>query len=624
VTGTHSGQLAPREVAAALTAALERRAPSSQDVVRWNEDRRRRQLGSRGDDWPDPPGLNAPRVRVRGAGLEDALRSRGYDLVDEEPDVEVVTEGEPTGDAPWIALGTSDAVAAAFPRVVIMVVGARGDDTGKMRTAYTREAARRTIADLDARNEFAELSVLVGLAPSDETTSDETTDEDPNLRRVIDEVIAEAAAAAEAAGVEVAPGETPPSEFFTPRPVRWPGLEGQLRRAREHNQERHVDTWNQERLSARTGAREGARRPPPVIGAPRLFISYCWESQEHEAWTDRLAGALYSRGYDLVYDRHPEWIDEPLSADELVYRIAECTHVVAVVTEAYREAILLPPRGPAPWVRRDASWAKREWERARALQGMDVLELVRAWRAGGDGSDGVEWDGTIDLRGEADIDDALDALFPPLGVVAVASLPDGKQIRTRPAIPRSEIAAVVDDMEERFAPELVRLYTEAAAPEGEPDPRSRWLALHSIDDEITRERMQRAAQLPTLRDVELQHEFVIDAKLARRREPASDDVLEAAISAAFSRLRAALPADLVLIKFGVAAHAVPERFLTELIQLVMDAPQPNVILLAGDAASQLMQGPLAQRPNNLAVLSKPVGGGPLEDVLECLFADRYG
>jgi len=143
----------------------------------------------------------------------------------------------------------------------------------------------------------------------------------PQLERVFQEIEAEALAAAQAAGVEVAPGARPPSEFFLPAsPARWPGLEDQLRRARERNQAQEVDSWNEARLAARAEARAGGWREPPLIGSPRLFISYRWETEEHEAWVDRFASELFNRGYELVYDRHPESVADPLGADEVLFR----------------------------------------------------------------------------------------------------------------------------------------------------------------------------------------------------------------------------------------------------------------------------------------------------------------
>ena len=36
---------------------------------------------------------------------------------------------------------------------------------------------------------------------------------------------------------------------------------------------------------------------------PKLFISYSWSSEEHEAWVIRLAEALLESGVDVVLDK---------------------------------------------------------------------------------------------------------------------------------------------------------------------------------------------------------------------------------------------------------------------------------------------------------------------------------
>ena len=41
-----------------------------------------------------------------------------------------------------------------------------------------------------------------------------------------------------------------------------------------------------------------------AMSGPKLFISYCWSSPEHEAWILQLAEELVSQGIDVILD---EW-----------------------------------------------------------------------------------------------------------------------------------------------------------------------------------------------------------------------------------------------------------------------------------------------------------------------------
>ena len=620
------------EVATVLEAAVERRQPGAGAVAAWNRDRHLQSLSSRHEGWPDPPDLVIPRLCLlpgedptSAQRVADFLIDRGYELArTEEADLIVALGADaiPEGDdVPCLVLHPSACDEASlettFPRVVIQVLGIRGDDTGKARAVTTAKMAREQIVALDDMNQFPEIRVLVGFA---EPPSAAPEPAGLDLERVIQEIEAEALAAAQAAGVDVAPGERPPSEFFLPGPpVRWPGLEEQLGRARERNQAQDIDSWNEARLAARAETSAGGWREPPLIGSPRLFISYRWESEEHEAWVDRLAGELFSRGYELVYDRHPESIGNPLGADEVLYRLAECTCFVAIVTEQYLEATRLPSEGPAPWTRRDASWAKREWERALSLNRLGLIDCVAVWRSG-DGSAGeFDWTAVIDCRAEVDVRAGLGRVFPELGVIAVATATDGQEYRNSEPVPRAAVRHLTEDMEQRFAPQTMLFYAAEL-------PRRRWVALHSVEDSVTRSRIEQAATLESLRDVEFRHVHIVDGEHEQRAGPASDGELAALVSAAFQQLDEVVEnfgADLLLMKFGVVATACPDRFGGELERLARARPDLPIILLAtnpGPAVALLGD----ERPPNLAILSEPFGDQSLTDALACLFEDRYG
>jgi hypothetical protein len=601
--------LHPEQVAAAVEGILRNARPSDDDVVAWNQERQRRQLSSRSEGWADPPGLVVPSVRIwpPDNNVAAQLRGLGYEVLE-----------RPDGDADIELAGAHEreAIERAFPELKIMIVATRGDGTGKLRMARDRDDARRQILDLDGRDRFDAIHVQVSVEPYGAPERPDAAD----VQRAIEEMEAEAAAAARAAGVDVGPGEHPPARFYLPHPETWPELGDQLRRARISNQSERVDTWNEARLAEHAGTRAGGWREPPIIGAPRLFISYRWENEEHEAWVDRVAGELYSRGYDVVYDRHPEWIDKPLDAQEVLYRIAESTCFVAVVTDSYSSAARESAEGPASWTRRDAAWAKREWERARSLRSLDLLEAVALWRSGPAPLDLLDWRAVVDVRDDERPSASLDEAFPELTAVVVATTPDGQQIRTSDGLPRAFLRQVIEDMEGRFGATSIAVH---AAPVEKDRTSAPWLALHSFDDAVTRERIERLATIPSLRDVDIRHVVIISAERAQR--PADDSELADLISQAFRRLAAEAKEhepSLVLTKFGVVAERAPERFFAELNGLAGSYPDVGIVLFAPPS------GPVSayyqsERSPNVAVITEPGGNEALVDALTCLFADRY-
>ena len=583
----------PDEVKAAIEAVFRAAQPRDDDVIAWNQDRLRRQLSSRPEGWDDPPGLAVPRVRVWPPDPDVAaiLRDRGYVPVQQaDGDADVVVP--PTGDEATIR--------RVFPELRIVIIGVRGDGTIKGRTAQSLDAARRQILDLDERGDFPTIQVSVGISEPDSGDHAEIA---PDLQRIMEEANAEA----DAAGGVV------------PQPESWPGLEGQLRRARIHNQEAQLDTWNEALFAERAAARHGGWRDPPIIGAPRLFLSYRWEDEAHEAWVDRVAGELFNRGYNVVYDRHPEWLDQPLGAQEILYRIAESTHFVAVVTEAYAEATRQPAEGPAPWTRRDASWANREWERARSLQAMGTLCAIALWRSGDSLPDLLDWQAVVDLRDDERPASALDQAFPELEAIVTATTGDGRQIRATDPIARPALRHVIEDMQQRFEPASIDV---RLAPAADPVVKDRWLALHSFDDAVTRERIARLSTIASVELVEFRHLAIISEERAQR--PADDGELADLISEALAevgRQAEAFEPSMFLTKFGVVAQCAPSRFFGELNRLAVSHPDLAVLLFA--APSDPVQAYYAsERPSNVYMLSDAEGDQRLSDVLTCLFADR--
>jgi hypothetical protein len=74
--------------------------------------------------------------------------------------------------------------------------------------------------------------------------------------------------------------------------------------------------------------------PPREPGAPRVFISYSWDSELHKAWVLELAKLLKSHGIDIILDR---WHLRP-GFDRTYFMeqaVAQSDYVVIICTENY-------------------------------------------------------------------------------------------------------------------------------------------------------------------------------------------------------------------------------------------------------------------------------------------------
>ena len=78
----------------------------------------------------------------------------------------------------------------------------------------------------------------------------------------------------------------------------------------------------------------------PMADAPRVFISYSWDSVDHTGRVLELADALRGRGIDVILDQYvhpdpeegwPRWMDRSLD---------EAKFVVMVCTETYRRRVM--------------------------------------------------------------------------------------------------------------------------------------------------------------------------------------------------------------------------------------------------------------------------------------------
>lgn len=509
-----SAPIAPAAVSRTLDEQVERRPlDTSNAYVAWNRDRLRGRLASRDEEWPLPPlvgGVNVfvlhPTRQVTPANtLFGALRRRGYViyaparpgggastiaqchllivLIDEasatalaegslEIWMEVLAAARAvelpvlgvwfSGDAlpaPFEAGAVLDlrgladvdvdvAVGASFPERLVYVIGTRGDRTLRSvgpRGAGDLEGVRHAVEYLDDLGEFVSIQLVSGPTEVDPSDAPEVM----GLERLLDPTRRRLAARND--------------------PQLWPGLRDELRRAGDENAERGIEAWNRERLAARQAGRAGGARELPIVGAPRIFISYRWESLEHKAWVDRLSGDLFGRGYDVVFDRHPDEIDDPHGPDDIFFRIAACTIFLAVVTDAYVDAI--EPAGEA-----SQSWSAREWEEAIALHRQadtlgdpDDLRIVGVRPSGSRLPPDLEPDSVVDLSDGPDDFGRLDAPFPELDVSLGITIA-GRRLAVGP-VRRGDIDAVLTAMEPAIdAGAFVEAQLWRLGTSGESDP----------------------------------------------------------------------------------------------------------------------------------------------------------
>ena len=66
----------------------------------------------------------------------------------------------------------------------------------------------------------------------------------------------------------------------------------------------------------------------------------------------------------------------------------------------------------------------------------------------------------------------------------------------------------------------------------------------------------------------------------------------------------------------------PHHFAAELVRLANEAPSVGFVMLTYAELMEAMDHLFAPRPENLAVISEPVGDEALEDALTVLLADR--
>jgi hypothetical protein len=196
------------------------------------------------------------------------------------------------------------------------------------------------------------------------------------------------------------------------------GLAYSLGIAKRINDSSGVLTWNPELLEEDLAmAQDGAF--PLIEAAPRLFLSYRWSYAIDElGLIDFLAGTLFARGYDIVFDRDPRWQHETLSAGDVLLLMFGCTHFVPVST---RELVsLFHSPGPA------TSALYAEWALAHYLsEGPRSLAWKGLWLSGDALIAPLQEASVADVRAAGY--DALDRHFPERSFTVTLTTVSGDQ-----------------------------------------------------------------------------------------------------------------------------------------------------------------------------------------------------
>ena len=151
--------------------------------------------------------------------------------------------------------------------------------------------------------------------------------------------------------------------------------------------------------------------PVPPFDEPRIFVSYRWESAEHNQWVARFVDDLKARGYGTVYDGELRRLATPPSVPELVAHIATCNFFVPILTEPYRRRVDLAANDVA--VSEDG-WVFDEWQLALKLYVLDRLKIIGVWRSGPVVPVPLTKDSVLDFRTAEDYDDLIEHCFPRL------------------------------------------------------------------------------------------------------------------------------------------------------------------------------------------------------------------
>lgn len=144
---------------------------------------------------------------------------------------------------------------------------------------------------------------------------------------------------------------------------------------------------------------------------PRIFISYKWTDREADAWVAKLVKDIAKRGYDVVFDRNDELKRKALNVPELIKREVDCTHFMAILTEAYCSAIDVNGLKGNLTPKKD-SVVYDEWTTAMLLAAEDKMELIGIRRSGNNVPLPFTVKTALDFRTSEKYQDKLNGTFP--------------------------------------------------------------------------------------------------------------------------------------------------------------------------------------------------------------------
>jgi len=213
-------------------------------------------------------------------------------------------------------------------------------------------------------------------------------------------------------------------------------LAKQLRSAQEFNRRWGVKTWQ---LDTEAPLEVPDSSVQILAGAfPRLFISYRWESAEHESWMDFFAGDLFHRGYDVVFDRDPRRFTQEIELDELLAMMSTCQLFVPVITTGYVQRIMARTA-------KEGGPVRQEWELALQLGAQKKLGFIGVWRCGDVAPAPFTPDNVADFRDLTLYHDRMNETFPFRQVVIVGRTPK-QTLGTIGPMRREQVRGVIEQL----------------------------------------------------------------------------------------------------------------------------------------------------------------------------------
>lgn len=189
-----------------------------------------------------------------------------------------------------------------------------------------------------------------------------------------------------------------------------------LKRSRHLTDRTGFMAWSTDRLKKQPLGDPGphvARLPPPTPTAPRLFIAYAWAQDdptqldgayENDMITYAIAGDLFNRGYQIVFDRDPRNLDKGMTEIDVLRRLYDCNYFVPIVTERYVEKI-----APDTSTR---SMVGAEWDLACQLADAGFLVFAGIWLSGNRLPPRLSPANTADVREGGNLSPELGSRFP--------------------------------------------------------------------------------------------------------------------------------------------------------------------------------------------------------------------